>query len=56
MRPAEVVLAVIAVVAGVVSVRYGLRYGDGYSIGEDTYRRDRAADVLRFLVPGAVAA
>ena len=47
---------VLAVAAAVIAVRCGLRYGDKYRIGEDTYRRDHAADVLRIAVPAAVAA
>lgn len=49
-------LAVLAVAAGAVAVRYGLRYGEVHRIGDDTYRRDDRWDVLRILVPAAVAA
>ena len=31
-----------------------MRYGDAYGIGDDLYRRDHAADVLRIAAPAVV--
>jgi muramoyltetrapeptide carboxypeptidase LdcA involved in peptidoglycan recycling len=44
------------VAATAIAVKFGVRYGDFYKIGDSEYRRTGTGDALRIVVPSVVAA